>query len=315
VQDYKYDVIIPVYNGASTIGDTIKSVLSQTFVPDRIIVIDDLSTDGSGDIAARLGAEVHRNDIKMFSAGSRNRGLSLASSPWVATIDADDLWHPDAISLLFGAIESNTQIQVIGGLLEPFGEGLFEPYVRRNRENQNRSTLLQKLDFHDFLKGSPLAASACLFEKNSLDNAGGWPMPTFAEDYHLLVELFSIGTQIFRLNTTIGSYRLSPSQKSSSIGKQTSSQLVALRFLFDGREDSWSHQRAIVGVWLSYLARVQNAKKPFKKDDLPQQFREGRLKILFLVASNLFEIPAIWISLRYAFKSFKAIRAKTLRSP
>jgi len=311
VQEFKYDVIIPVYNGASTIGETITSVLTQTLIPNRIIVIDDLSTDGSGEIAARLGAEVHRNDMKLFSAGSRNRGLWLASSPWVATIDADDLWHPDAIRLLFGPIEANPQIQVIGGLLEPFGEGQLEPHARRNRENQRKSPLLQRIEFGDFLKGSPLAASACLFEKKSLADAEGWPTPTFAEDYHLLVELFTIGTQIFRLNRIIGSYRLSLSQKSSFVSQQTESQLVALRILFSGREDSLSHQRAVFGVWLSYLARLQNANKPFKKDDLPTQFQVGRLKIFFRTSSNFLEIPAIWIALGYFFKSFKAVRAKT----
>jgi glycosyltransferase involved in cell wall biosynthesis len=315
VQEFNYDVIIPVYNGAHTLGDTIKSVLAQTLIPRRIIVIDDLSTDGSAEIAAGLGAEVHRNNQKLYSAGSRNRGLNLSSSPWVATIDADDLWHPDAMSKLFGAIESNPQIQVIGGLLEPFGEGLFEPYVRRNTQNQKKSSTIQRLEFNDFLNGSPLAASACLFEKKSLEDAGGWPMPTFAEDYHLLVELFTLGSRIFRFNSNIGSYRLSLSQKSSFVGKQTDSQLVALRFLFTGREDSWGHQKAIVGVWLSYLARLQNANKPFKKHDLPRQFKEGPLKIWFKTSSVFLEIPVIWISLGYIFKSLKALRAKTHLSP
>lgn len=309
MEKIKYDVVIPVYNGEATLEETINSVLAQTYRPERIIVIDDLSSDDSAHIASTLGVEVHKNTSKLYSAGSRNRGLALSSAPWVATIDADDLWIPDAISQLIRAVNLNPEIEVIGGLLNPFGAGLTEPYERRNLENLDKG-LVQKLEFGDFLLGSPLAASACLFRKDSLDRVGGWPMPTFAEDYHLLVNFYNEGAQIYRLNSRIGSYRLSQSQKSASVGLQTNSQLIALRQLFWERENSWNLEKAMSQVWLSYLARLQNANKPFFRKDIPQQFLASRISGLYILLSVLFENPIAWKSLGKIFMGYKRLRAR-----
>lgn len=309
MEKFKYDVVIPVYNGEATLEETINSVLAQSCKPQRIIVIDDLSSDNSAHIASALGAEVHKNSYKLYSAGSRNRGLSLSSAPWVATIDADDLWNPDAISQLIRAVKLNPDIEVIGGLLNPFGAGLTEPYERRNLESIKMG-LVQKLEFEDFLLGSPLAASACLFRKDSLDRVGGWPMPTFAEDYHLLVKFYTEGVQIFRLNSRIGSYRLSEGQKSASVGLQTNSQLIALRELFWESEKSWNHEKAIFKVWLSYLARVQNANKPFLRKDFPQAFLDSRISAFYKLLSVLLQNQATWKSLGAMFVTYKRLRTR-----
>ena len=314
MEKIKYDVVIPVYNGEATLEETIYSVLAQSSKPERIIVIDDLSSDNSAQIASRLGAEVYKNKFKLYSAGSRNRGLSLSTAPWVATIDADDLWNPDAISQLMHAVSVNPEIEVIGGLLSAFGNGPTEPYERRNLENLSKQ-LVQKLEFGDFLLGSPLAASACLFRKDSLIRVGGWPMPTFAEDYHLLVEFVNAGAHVYRLNSRIGSYRLSVSQKSSQVGLQTNSQLIALRMLFWNCEDSWPHEKAVFHVWLSYLARLQNAGKPFLKKDLPEQFLQSRSRTFYRAASVLFESRTAWNLLGAVFVIRKRLRARKRRHP
>jgi glycosyltransferase involved in cell wall biosynthesis len=314
VEKIKYDVVIPVYNGEATLGETINSVLAQSYKPERIIVIDDLSSDNSARIASSLGAEVHQNTSKLYSAGSRNRGLSLSTALWVATIDADDLWNPDAISQLIQAVEFNPEIEVIGGLLNAFGAGSTEPYNRRNLENLNKD-LVQKLEFGDLLLGSPLAASACLFRKDTLSRVGGWPMPTFAEDYHLIVECYNAGAQIYRLNSSIGSYRLSAGQKSSFVGLQTDSQLIALRGLFWKSENSWSHEKAVFHVWLSYLARLQNASMPFLRKDLPPQFLESKSSVFYKIQSVLLENRFAWKTLGAIFKTYKRLRTRKRLCP
>jgi biofilm PGA synthesis N-glycosyltransferase PgaC len=53
-------VIIPAFNEAATLADTVRSLRAQTVRPSEIIVVDDCSTDGTGEVARRLGATVIR---------------------------------------------------------------------------------------------------------------------------------------------------------------------------------------------------------------------------------------------------------------
>jgi glycosyltransferase involved in cell wall biosynthesis len=88
-------VVVPLYNKRPYIERTLRSVLSQTSPPCEIIVIDDGSTDGSGDLVRAVFPEV--TIIRQENRGvgeARNAGLSVASSSWVAFIDADDIWSP-----------------------------------------------------------------------------------------------------------------------------------------------------------------------------------------------------------------------------
>jgi glycosyltransferase involved in cell wall biosynthesis len=91
--------IIPVYNGERYLREAIDSVLAQTCQALEIIVVDDGSTDGTGDIVASYGDRLryvrHEN---AGPAAARNRGLSLVQAEYVAFQDADDLWHPEKLA-------------------------------------------------------------------------------------------------------------------------------------------------------------------------------------------------------------------------
>src|SRR5262245_58014683 len=56
--NFKITVIVPAYNEAASIADTIKSIQNQTLPPDEIIIVDDCSTDGTGDLARSFGVKV-----------------------------------------------------------------------------------------------------------------------------------------------------------------------------------------------------------------------------------------------------------------
>ena len=88
-------VIITVFDNAPTIGEAIESVLRQTRPPGEVLVIDDGSTDGSGEVARSFGDRVRvvRQENRGISA-SRNRGVVETRGPLLASIDADDRWAP-----------------------------------------------------------------------------------------------------------------------------------------------------------------------------------------------------------------------------
>jgi glycosyltransferase involved in cell wall biosynthesis len=94
-------VLIPAYNAASTLAETVASVCGQTYRNLDIIVVDDGSADATFAVASRLSKEDPRiRVLRQDNAGvaaARNLALRHAVGPLVAPVDADDLWHPTKI--------------------------------------------------------------------------------------------------------------------------------------------------------------------------------------------------------------------------
>lgn len=94
-------VVIPAHNAAATLHATLHSARGQSHRDLEIIVVDDGSTDGTAAIAAAHGRDDAR--VRLISqaqqgvASARNRGVAAAKADFVATLDADDLWHPEKI--------------------------------------------------------------------------------------------------------------------------------------------------------------------------------------------------------------------------
>jgi glycosyltransferase involved in cell wall biosynthesis len=92
-------VIIPVYNGERYLADAIKSALGQTLPAAEVIVVDDGSTDGSGEIARGFGPSVHYiHKTNQGPAAARNVGVNAAHGQMLAFLDADDLWLSEKLA-------------------------------------------------------------------------------------------------------------------------------------------------------------------------------------------------------------------------
>lgn len=88
-------VIVPCFNAAHFLHESIGSALAQTYPPLEVIVVDDGSTDESAAVAAAMGPAVRvlRQDNRGESA-ARNRAIDAARAEWLAFLDADDVWRP-----------------------------------------------------------------------------------------------------------------------------------------------------------------------------------------------------------------------------
>ena len=88
-------VIMPSYNTARFIGNSIKSVLNQTYTNWELIIVDDCSTDNTDEVVENFKDErikFFKNKKNYGAAFSRNRALKLAEGRWIAFLDSDDLW-------------------------------------------------------------------------------------------------------------------------------------------------------------------------------------------------------------------------------
>jgi glycosyltransferase involved in cell wall biosynthesis len=91
-------VVIPVYNGALHLAESVETVLAQTAAPAAIIVVDDGSEDKTPQVAARFARAIKY--VRQPHAGlarARNAGVQNVDSEYLAFLDGDDLWSPDKL--------------------------------------------------------------------------------------------------------------------------------------------------------------------------------------------------------------------------
>ncbi|MGI9160303.1 MAG: glycosyltransferase family 2 protein [Saprospiraceae bacterium] len=91
-----FSIVIPLYNKAHSIADTVASVLAQGLSDFELIIVDDGSTDGSAQVVEGI-ADSRIRLVKRKNGGvsaARNTGIQLASAEHIAFLDADDLWLP-----------------------------------------------------------------------------------------------------------------------------------------------------------------------------------------------------------------------------
>lgn len=108
----KASIIVPAYNVAGTIGDTLRSLLAQSFTDFEIIVVDDGSSDRTvpvvrsfGDRRIRLVQQPNRG-----LAGARNTGIHHAKGDCIGFCDSDDLWRPTKLATHVRHLDANPQV-------------------------------------------------------------------------------------------------------------------------------------------------------------------------------------------------------------
>jgi glycosyltransferase involved in cell wall biosynthesis len=187
-------VIIPAYNAAATIDETLLSVRAQTHATLEILVVDDGSSDGTRAIVERHAAADPR--IRLICqtnggvAAARNRGLAEARGDYVAPIDADDLWAPTKIEKQMAAMREGGPLV---GLVYTWQATIDAQgnIVDLRQRNQQQGDV-----FFVMLRGNLIGSgSAALMRKSAMLEAGGYDASLRArraqgcEDYKLYLQI------------------------------------------------------------------------------------------------------------------------------
>lgn len=100
-------VVMPVYNGAVQIGEALEALLTQTYSPIEVIVVDDGSTDGTVELV-RTYPEVRL--IQQANAGpavARNNGVEHSQGQYISFVDHDDVWLPEKVQRQVDLLQAN----------------------------------------------------------------------------------------------------------------------------------------------------------------------------------------------------------------
>jgi glycosyltransferase involved in cell wall biosynthesis len=170
----RVSVVIPAYNCAEYIAETLESVLNQSYRAHEIIVVDDGSTDDTYSIVTRFVGN-YQNQIvciRQRNAGepaARNTGIRRATGDFIAFLDADDLWLPDKLEIQMHYFEEHPEVSLAYSDMKVFTEtGIIHESVSKWLKMAPPSGYVFPQLFAETLFGS----GTVVFRKNCVKQVG-----------------------------------------------------------------------------------------------------------------------------------------------
>lgn len=156
-------IITPMYKGAAFVGETIESVLRQTYTDWEMIIVDDCSPDGGAGIRVVKQYKDPRiklieSNVNKVSSGARNIALREAKGRYIALLDSDDMWPEEYLERQIAFLTTHDVVIVYGGVQridENTKEKISSPYPRPDRVNYN-----------SMLKVCPICPSATVYDSS-----------------------------------------------------------------------------------------------------------------------------------------------------
>lgn len=218
-------IIIPTYNCAQYISETIDSALAQTYRDFEIIVVDDGSTDNTKEVLKKYGSQIKLiyQENRGVSA-ARNIGISRSEGQYVAFLDADDIWLPNKLKAQVEIMNANPDVGLIftdgvkidekpGATLKPKDwraisndpEGF---WCKIGKAPINDGIILKGNYFKDLLLGNLVFfTSAVLIRKECFENIGYLDEELLSsEDYDLWLRM-AYKYPLLYLNSVTSHYR------------------------------------------------------------------------------------------------------------
>jgi biofilm PGA synthesis N-glycosyltransferase PgaC len=184
-------VLVPAYNEAASIGDTVRSLLAQTVRVAEVLVIDDGSSDDTAAVARALGVRVLTPPANTGSkAGAQNFALTHVHTAFTMAIDADTSLAPDAIERLLVAFMDDRVVAACGFVIPRHVRTIWE----RGRYIEYLFAFTFYKQVQDYF-GKPFIASGCFsaYRTGVLRAHGGWGTRTLAEDMDLTWSFYRSG--------------------------------------------------------------------------------------------------------------------------
>lgn len=234
-------VIIPTYNRADYIGETIESVLNQTYSPLEIIVIDDGSTDKTREVVANYLPRVRYIWQENAERGAaRNHGLRIASGKFIAFLDSDDVWLPNKIEEDLKIFNSNPEAGLVYSDIQIIGaDGKLKRELKREKKTGWVTEHLLRKNF--------VSVGAHLIRTQILRDIGGFREErqlSCSEDYETWVRL-STFTQFTHQPSATAKIRVHPNNSVKNIETSIRAVLYACD-LFEKEDYLTANQKKLV---------------------------------------------------------------------
>lgn len=202
-------VVIPCYNAEPYLGRAVNSVLSQSLLPLELILIDDASTDG-GITKTLIENLINRipkirpgiKAIPVFlgknhgPGNARNAGWEKATQPWIAFLDADDVWDHQKLEIQYQCLQLNPSIDLLAHKSQFLNNNKF---LEKKRVEVN-CIQVQKINLRQMLL-SNLFPTRSVMLRNKIKLR--FPSRRESEDYSLWLEIIASGSDVRLMNCVL----------------------------------------------------------------------------------------------------------------
>jgi glycosyltransferase involved in cell wall biosynthesis len=212
-------VLMPFRDAAATLEEAADSLLGEPGVSLELVLVDDGSRDGGGELAGRLAAR-HRGVRLLGTPGTGipaalNLGLAAAAAPLIARMDADDISLPGRLARQRAVLDTDPRLAVVGAQVEAFpsnavGLGL-ALYV------QWQNAVIDAADHaRELFIEAPLCHPSVMLRRSALDLVGGYREVPWAEDYDLWLRLDAAGFGLAKVPEVLLRWRHRPGRATFS---------------------------------------------------------------------------------------------------
>ncbi len=220
-------VIVTTYNRRDLLGETIQSILNQTFTNFELIVVDNMSADGTSEYADSIQDErvsYYRSPNHGVIAVNRNYGIRLAKGEFLAFCDDDDLWLPHKLATQMAVLSENDQAVMCYGQAECF---IDDKVVKERMSNR----VVKTHHYFNLLRGNYMANSSVIIKKSIFDQLGLLnESPDIREDYEMWLRV-ARNFQITSTEEILIKYRLHVNNVAGNRLKETLRAIATLKSL------------------------------------------------------------------------------------
>lgn len=289
-------VIIPAYNRAGLIGETLRSLLNQTLPADEIIVVDDGSTDSTAEAAEAEFSVFSRQFsgkgklpefkvIRQANAGpgaARNRGFAESKGEFIHFFDSDDIAAPNKHEVQVRALqESGADIAYgpwVKGRIEEQGarsEGHGAKSVEQESEAKKKRYSFEPEGHVLQQKGLPqgdlikelltrwsIVPQACMFRRSIVEKSGGFPDDMFiAEDQLMFLRCLLGGARVVHTPQTLAFYRLGDAGKLTESAEGHRRRITDWAVFLERSRKECASRGIVPEKWFDFRMRLRSAQR------------------------------------------------------
>lgn len=267
-----YDLLVANYNNAKYIDQFIKSIINSTIKPNKVIFVDDCSTDESLSVLSlslkgtSLNVEVIRNDVNKGFAWSLNKGLEYVESEFIARVDPDDYVASERFEKQLSFLRKNPQFDLVGSNVY---------YVRNKKVISHSNVPLDSGEISTKIRSGqlPMIHGSVMFRALSLDQFRYKAELVPAEDYDLFAFFVVKNARLVNLSEPLTYVTIHANSVSNSLKFNTIVKRYNICYNYFGKWKWW------VQRYFEYL---------HQKNYRRYLFYQNNTKYLFLIISVIF---------------------------
>ena len=206
-------IVIPCYNAANTLAETLHTIAAQTLTDFEVIAVDDGSEDQTADLLNSWSQKDPRFKTLSLPHGgiipALNAGLAASQSDLIARMDADDKMHPTRLEKQIAALKAQPELDLVSCLIRGFPQETlregFKVYI-----DWLNSLITHEQISRDIYVESPLCHPSVMFRKQAAEKAGGYQEHGWAEDYDLWLRMYQAGLRFGKVPEILVEWREHP---------------------------------------------------------------------------------------------------------